>query len=68
MVVFGQKLLCLGKIGCIRARWLYSVNVVLFDQKLLYSGKMVVLGQSGCVRAKVDVIEQGGNIPAKWLN
>ena len=44
--VFGQKLLYLGKIGCIRdkvvvfgKRWLHSVKVVLFGQKLFNSGK-----------------------------
>ena len=44
--VFGQKLLYLGKNGCIRdkvvvfvKKWLYSVKVVLFGQKLFNSGK-----------------------------
>ena len=39
VVVFGQKLLYLGKSGSIQA------NVVVFGQKWLYSGKMVVFGQ-----------------------
>ena len=53
VVVFGQKLLYLGKNGCIRDRvvvfgkkWLYSVKVVVFGQKLFNSGK------SGCNRVK----------------
>ena len=41
--------------------------MVVFDQKLLYSGKVVVLGQNGCARAKDDVNGQGGNTRAKWL-
>ena len=40
MVVFGIR-------GCIRARWLYSGNLVVFWPKWLYSGK------SGCIRGKV---------------
>ena len=39
MVTFGQKWLCLGKSGCIRAK------VVLFGQKWLYSDKVVVFGR-----------------------
>ena len=39
MVEFGQKLLSLGKSGCIRAK------VVLFGQKMLFLGKVVVFGQ-----------------------
>ena len=45
-----------GQSGCIQEK------VVLFEQKLRYSGKMVVFGlkwfysgKSGCVRAKVVV-------------
>ena len=44
MVVFGQKLLYLGKVylfgqsGCIHAK------VFVFGQKCLYSGKAVVIG------------------------
>ena len=51
VVVFGQKLLNLGKSGCIRERWFYSGrllylgNVVLLGQKGLYSVKVVVFGQ-----------------------
>ena len=43
MIVFGQKWLYSSKSGCIRAK------VVLFRQKLLYSGKVVVFGKSGCI-------------------
>ena len=39
MVVFDQS-------GCIRAKWLYSIKIVVFGQKLLYSCK------SGCIPAK----------------
>ena len=52
MVVFGKKwfysdkVVVLGKSGCIRAEWLYSGKVVVFGQKWLYSGK------SGCIRSK----------------
>ena len=64
MVVFGQsgciwakvvvfvKRLYLGKIGCIRAKWLY------LGQNWLFSGKVVVFGQSGCIRAKVVLFGQ----------
>ena len=48
-----------GKSGCLRAK------VVVFEQKMLYSGKVVVIGkkwlffgQSGCTRAKVVVFGQ----------
>ena len=53
MIVFGQKLLYLGRNGCIRdkvvvfrKKWLDSVKVVVFGQKLFNSGK------SGCNRVK----------------
>ena len=46
---------------------MFSVNVVVFDQKLLILEKVVVLGQNGCIRAKVDVIWKGGFNLAKWL-
>ena len=52
MIVFGQKWLYSGKIGCIRAK------VVLFGQSgfirdiWLYSGKLVYSGKSGCIQAK----------------
>ena len=46
--------------------------MIVFVQKLLYSGKVVLLGQkwlqsikSGCILAKVTVIEQGSCIRAK---
>ena len=45
MVVF-------GKIVCNRAKWLYTGIVVVFWQKLLYSGNLVVIGQTGCIRAR----------------
>ena len=46
MVVFGQKLLYLGKNACIRGK------VVVFEKKWLYSDKMVVFGQTGCIWAR----------------
>ena len=39
MVVFGQKLLYMGK-------------MVEFGQELLFSGKLVVIWKSGCIWAK----------------
>ena len=57
MVVFDQS-------GCIRAKWLYSIKIVVIGQNLLYScksgcipakllyyGKVFVFGQASCVRA-----------------
>ena len=52
MVVFGQRLLYLGKRDCIRATWFYSGKVVVFGQKLLYCGKLVVFGQVSCILTK----------------
>ena len=51
VVVFVQKLLCLGKNG------LYSGKIVLFGiwQNWLYSSKVVAFGQNGCFRAKLVV-------------
>ena len=45
MVVFGQKLLCSGK-------------VVVFGQKWLYSGKSGCIRESDCTRAKTVVFVQ----------
>ena len=45
-----------GKNGCIRARWFYFAESVVFGQTWFYSGK------SGCVRAKVVVLGQSGCI------
>ena len=64
VVVFGQKCLYSGKNGCIRERWLFSVDVVVFDQKLLNLRKVLVLWQSGCIRAKDVVFGQNGCIRA----
>ena len=56
MVGIGQKLIYLGKSGAIRA------EVVVFEQKWLYSGKscctrakLLYSGKNGCIRAKVVV-------------
>ena len=54
MVVFGQ---C----GFIRS------GVVVFGQKLFYSGKCFYLGKSGCYREKVAVFRQDVCIRPKWL-
>ena len=54
MVVFGQ---C----GCIRAR------IVVFGEKLFYSGKWFYFGKSFCIWAKVVVFGNIGYIPKKWL-
>ena len=75
VVVSGKKWLYLGKSGCNREK------VVVFVQKLLYSGKMWYLGKSGCmlfsgksgylgksscIRAKMVVFGQSGCIWAEW--
>ena len=42
----------LGQIGCIRAKWLCSGNVVEFGQKWFLWGKSgCIPNKSGCVRA-----------------
>ena len=65
VVVFGQNWFSSEKSGCIWARCLYYVNVVVFDQKLLYSGKVALFGfysgKKGSIRAKVVLFGQ------KWL-
>ena len=66
IVVFGQKWLYLGKIGCIWAKVVvlelncfFLAKVVVFGQsgrtrvKLVFSGKVVVFGQNGCIQAKM---------------
>ena len=45
MVVFGQKWLYSGKRGCFRANRLFSVKSSFIRAKFLYSGEMVPLGQ-----------------------
>ena len=52
MVVFGQKMLYLGKSGCSRAKlvvfehkWFYSDKSGSIRAKWLYLGKVVVFGQ-----------------------
>ena len=35
-----------------RAKWLYSVKVVVIGLKWLYSGKICLFGQNGCTRAR----------------
>ena len=45
VVVFLQKLLYLGKSGCLRKKKLYSGKVVVSGQERLYSGTVVVFGQ-----------------------
>ena len=54
-----------GDNGCIRVRWLnlgksgiISSKVVLFRQKLLYSGKSGCIRESGYIRSKVLVFGQ----------
>ena len=68
MVVFSPS-------GCIRARWLYSRQVVVFGQggcigvKWLYWVKLVLIGKIDCSWAK-DVFWGGkiGCIRKKWLH
>ena len=43
-----------GIFCCIPAKWLYFGKVIVFGQKVLYSGK------SGCIRAKLVGFWQGG--------
>ena len=58
-----------GKSGCIRVKWLYSAEVVVFGQsgyirvkvfvfwqKWLYSYKNFLFGQNACIREKVVVL------------
>ena len=65
MVVFGQKWLYSGKSGfiwakllsldescCIRAKWLYSGNIVVFKQSGCIRAKWFYSCNSGCNRAK----------------
>ena len=65
MVVFGPKMLYLGKIFVLVQKYLYSGKMLVFGQKCLYSGK------SGCIRARwsnsenVDVFWQNGSILVK---
>ena len=62
-VLFWQKILYLGKSGCIRAKMLYSgetscirAKLVVFGQKLLHSGKKLFYsGKSGSIWAKAVV-------------
>ena len=53
VVVLGRKRLYSGKSGCIRAKWLYSMKLVLIGQKLFVFGqKLLYSGINCCIRAK----------------
>ena len=86
MVVFGQIVsiransLYFCKIGCIRAKWLYSGKVHVFGKsgciraKWGYLGKsrfiwvkLVVFWQSGPIWSKLVVFGKIGYIRAKWF-
>ena len=54
-VVFVQKWLHSGISGCIRAKLLYSDNLVVFGPKWLYSGKLFFVGQKWLYSGKVVV-------------
>ena len=41
--------------------------MVVFGQKLFYSGKSSFIWESGCIRSKVVVFGQSGSIGAKKL-
>ena len=69
VVVFGQSGCIRVKSCCIRARWFYSVKVVVIGQKWfyfekssfirqkwLYLGNVVVFRNQCCVREKVIVL------------
>ena len=56
VVVFGQKWLCSGRSGCIRANWLFRAKVAVFGQNLLYSGKVVAFGQRRLYFVKMVVL------------
>ena len=67
MVVFGLS-------GCIRAKWLYWGKMVIFAQKLLFSGKsgcnwakVVVFGQTLLFLGKVIVFRQTCCFRLRWL-
>ena len=48
-------------------KWLSLNKVLVFKQKLLYSGKSGCLSMCGCIQEKVVVFGQVGCIRAKWL-
>ena len=48
-----EKMVVFGKIGCIRAKWLYSSKEILFGQSCCIWAKVVVFGQIGCILAKL---------------
>ena len=54
MVVFGQSGSISSKSGCVRTK------VVVFGQKLLYSGKVFILGISYLVSNKVGFFVKSG--------
>ena len=62
MDLFGQKRLYSGTSCCIRAYWLYSGEVVLIGQGVLF---VVLFGQSGCFRIKCLYSGKNGYIRAK---
>ena len=49
-------MVAIGQSGCIRKKWFYSGNVVVFGQNGCILAEVVVLGQSGCIMAKVVVM------------
>ena len=63
MVLVGPRVVVLGSSGCIRKKsGCTRASVVVFGQKLLYSGKrgcirakLIYSGKSGCNREKVVV-------------
>ena len=61
MVVFGQKWLCSGKCGCIRAKVAVFVQNGCIRATWLYSDKVNVFSQGDCIWTKVVVFGQ------KWL-
>ena len=61
MVVLGQN-------ECIQEKWLSSVKVIVFGQKMVEFEKTCkYLGKNGFIRAKWMYLGKSGCIQAKWL-
>ena len=55
-----SNLVLFGQTGCIRAKLVYSVKLVVFDNRACNSSKVVLFGQVGCIWAKLAVFGQIG--------
>ena len=67
-VVIRKKMVVFGQSSCIRAKLFDSDKVVVFGQKLLYSGQgACILAKYDCIRANWLYSVKSGFIRAKWL-